>query len=128
MRPAEAAPVAPFANSPLRQHPNDCVSDCRGIPDPVAPFKPPCLISQCTGGASARVLSCERYVKQHTQHIVRRIIKERHTNINEIVRGNVVTCCRGGKQLRRRPRSSDNASIEAAFVGLQWSSIFKLRA
>jgi len=57
MRPAKAAPVAPFANSPLRQHPNDCASDCRGIPDPVAPFKPPCLISQCTGGASAHVLS-----------------------------------------------------------------------
>jgi hypothetical protein len=43
MRPAKAAPGVSFVNSPLRQSPNACASDYRGISDPVVPYKPPCL-------------------------------------------------------------------------------------
>jgi hypothetical protein len=58
MRPAKAAPDVPSAKLPLRQSPNACASDHRGISDPVVPFKPPCLtqlklksgpIVACTG-------------------------------------------------------------------------------
>ena len=35
----ETAPGVPFANLPLRQSPNACASDRRGILDPVAPYK-----------------------------------------------------------------------------------------
>ena len=43
MQPAKAAPGVSFVNSPLRQSPNACASDHRGISDPVVPYKPPCL-------------------------------------------------------------------------------------
>ena len=49
----EAAPGVPFVNSPLRQSPNACASDRRGISDPVVPYKPPRLISQIYRGPLA---------------------------------------------------------------------------
>ena len=39
MRPAKAAPAVPFANLPLCQRPNVCVSNHRGISGPVVPCK-----------------------------------------------------------------------------------------
>ena len=48
MRPARAAPGVPFVNLPLRQSPNACAGDCRGIFDPVVPYKPPRLTAHLT--------------------------------------------------------------------------------
>jgi hypothetical protein len=45
MRPAKAAPGVPFVNSTLCQRPNVCVTNYRGVPDPVVPYEPPCLLS-----------------------------------------------------------------------------------
>jgi hypothetical protein len=45
MRPAKAAPGVPFVNSPLCQRPNVCVTNYRGVSDPVVPYKPPRLLS-----------------------------------------------------------------------------------
>ena len=53
MRPAKAAPGVPFVNSPLCQRPNVCVTNCRGLSDPVVPYEPPCLLTvyifRCAG-------------------------------------------------------------------------------
>ena len=38
----------PFVNLPLRQSPNACAGDCRGISDPVVPYKPPRLTAHLT--------------------------------------------------------------------------------
>jgi hypothetical protein len=48
MRPARAAPGVPFVNLPLRPSPNACAGDCRGIFDPVVPYKPPRLTAHLT--------------------------------------------------------------------------------
>src|SRR5215475_8975342 len=130
MRPAKAAPVAPFANSPLRQHPNDCVSDRRGIPDPVAPFKPPCLNFAMHRRVLRTRAPCERNVKQHTAvlFIEYRYAAHKH---QLAIRGDAATG--RGKPLRCRSELSQLILLwlrrfSIVSNSLQWPSNFKLRA
>ena len=59
MRPTKAVPDPPSANLPLREHPDDCVGDCRGLSGLVVSF------ALLTGGISANV-------KQTIREFVRR--------------------------------------------------------
>ena len=59
MRPTKAVPDPPSANLPLREHPDDCVGDCRGLSGRVVSF------ALLTGGIFAKV-------KQTIREFVRR--------------------------------------------------------
>src|SRR5262249_8570449 len=69
MRPASAAPGVLFVNLPLRQSPNACAGDCRGILDPVVPYKPPLLRAESSllnlgrprGGVNVILIATPRF-------------------------------------------------------------------